>query len=321
MSSLQLEAPERLWWLLVVPALLLAVRLARSAARSRQAVRFTGVDVLADAVLPHLPVRDRLLRHLPAGALLLTLTAATAAWAGPSAEVEVPRARATVVLALDVSLSMQATDVSPDRLTAAKAAAVRFVQRLPEGFHVGLVSFAGTASLVVPPTTDHDAVTRAVDGLSLGPSTAIGDAVLTAVQAAQQVGTGAGAPPAYVVLLSDGANTSGRSLGAAVDGASAAAVPVTTIAYGTPDGVVVVDGQRVPVPVDGPALADVAGRTGGTAHAARDGDELAAAYDAIRSRVGTTTERRDVSDLVAVGVLAGCVLTGVATTLYSPRAL
>src|SRR5215217_2297486 len=146
------------------------------------------------------------------------------AFARPAAAVEVPSKDATVVVALDTSLSMQATDVSPSRFEAAQDAAVAFVESLPDGFDVALVSFSGTARVEVAPTDDHEAVVQAIEDLRLGEGTAIGEAVTAAVSAAAQATTpdGAEAAPARVVLLSDGSNTQGRSLDNAAAVASAA---------------------------------------------------------------------------------------------------
>ncbi len=311
-------APERLLLLLLVAALAGAYVLLQRR-RPRYAVRFTELDLLA-SVAPKVPGWRR---HVSAGLLLLSLVALTTAFARPQADREVPRERATVVVALDVSLSMQATDVEPDRLTAAKQAAEAFVASLPDRFNVGLVAFSGTASVVVPPTQDHASVARAVQGLGLGPGTAIGEAVVSSLQALTAVPgePGLPAPPARVVLLSDGANTSGRPVGVAEDAARSADVPISTIAYGTQDGVVEVEGTLVPVPVDRPALADLAESTGGRAYEAQSGDELARVYDDIGSQVGTTTERQEVTAVLTGFGLAAALAAAVTSLLWSPRLL
>jgi Ca-activated chloride channel family protein len=200
------------------------------------------------------------------------------AFARPEADVEVPRERATVVVALDTSISMEATDVTPDRISAARESAAAFVAGLPDAFDVGLVSFSGTASVVVPATQDHELVVQAVRGLQLGPSTAIGEAVFASLEAVRAVPgePGQPAPPARIVLLSDGTNTVGREVAEAAEAALDAGVPVSTIAYGTPDGVVEVQGELIPVPVDGPALERLAESTGGSSFTAESGEELRA---------------------------------------------
>ena len=306
-------SPTRLWLLAVVAALALAhVLLQRR--RSRYAVRLPGLALLA-SVAPRLGWR----KHVASTALLLSMVGATAAFAEPRAQVQVPRERATVVVALDVSLSMAATDVDPDRLTAAKAAAEQFVEGLPASFDVGLVAFSGTASVAVAPTQDRTAVTAAIDDLTMDGGTAIGEAVVSSVTAAAAAGVED--VPAHVVLLSDGENTAGRSPGAAVPDAVSAGVPVSTIAYGTPEGEVRIDGRRIRVPVDAPALAELAADTGGTAYEAASGDELEEVYDDIGSAVGTTTESREVSAGVAGLALLSAVGAGAAALAWSPRSL
>ncbi len=309
-------APYRLWLLLLVLGLAVAyVMLQRR--KPAYAVRFTELELLA-SVAPRSPSWRR---HLPAAVLLLSLVALTVAFARPEADVEVPRERATIVVALDTSISMQAVDVAPDRITAAKESAVSFVQGLPDRFNVGLVSFSGNASIVVPPTSDHVAVVSAVRGLPLGPSTAIGEAVFASLQAIRSVPgePGQAPPPARIVLLSDGTNTVGRPLALAAEAALEAGVPVSTIAFGTAEGTVEVQGQRIPVPVDGPALERFAESTGGTSFAAESGEELADVYEDIGSQVGTTTERREVTAAVTGVGLGLALLAAVGSLLWSSR--
>lgn len=247
------------------------------------------------------PRRPGPLRHLAAVLLLAALVAMTTAFAGPQAEVEVAQERALVVVALDASASMLAQDVSPDRWTAAKQAATQFVTELPEGFDVALVGFAGTASVVVPATKDGSEVTRAIERLQLAGGTALGDAVLASLTAASVRPDDV---PAAIVLLADGGSTIGSPLEEAVQAAADAEVPVTTIAYGTPAGVVVLDGRTYEVPVDEPVLASLADGTGGQAYTAATASELRQVYESIRGRLSTTIEEQDVSARVAgVGLL------------------
>jgi Ca-activated chloride channel homolog len=285
-------APGRLWLLLGVAALVVAYVLLQRR-RPAVAARFTELDLLASVV----PRGARLTRHVAPLLLALALVALTAAWARPQADVEVPRERATVVVALDTSVSMEATDVQPDRITAAREAAAAFVEGLPDRFNVGLVSFSGDARVAVPATQDHALVVDAVRSLELGPSTAIGEAVFASLDAVRSV-PGEEPPPARIVLLSDGTNTVGRPVPTAAEAALEAGVPVSTIAYGTPDGFVEVQGEVVPVPVDRDALRRLAQATGGSAFTAESGDELAEVYDDIGSQVGTVTERQEVTATV-----------------------
>ena len=314
--SLSFLAPARLLLLLVVAALL-GVYLWLQRRRPVYSARFTELDLLASVV----PRSAAWRRHLPAGLLLLSLVALTAAFARPQADVEVARERATVVVALDTSLSMQATDVEPDRISAARESAADVVAGLPDRFNVGLVSFSGTAAVVVPPTRDHAAVEAAVRRLELGPSTAIGEAVFASLAAIESVPgePGQEPPPARIVLLSDGTSTQGRPVPTAAEAALEAGVPVSTIAYGTAEGVVEVEGELVPVPVDELALERLALSTEGSAFTAASGEELAQVYEDIGSQVGTTTERREVTDvLTGVGLLLA-VAAAAGSLLWSSR--
>jgi Ca-activated chloride channel family protein len=243
------------------------------------------------------------------------------AFARPAASAKVPRERATVLVALDVSNSMAATDVEPNRLEAAKSAALAFVDRLPARFNVGLVAFDGSASVIVAPTTDHQAVDNGIRGLVTGPATAIGEAVFSSIEAIanfdQQAGTNP--PPARIVLLSDGANTAGRSPEQAAEAAQAAHIAVSTIAYGTPEGTVEVNGQLIPVPVDGPALERLAKSTNGAYYEAASGEELQKVYQDIGSSVGFRTIRREVSVwFIGFGLLAAFG-AAVASLVWSSR--
>jgi Ca-activated chloride channel family protein len=318
-SSLSFLSPGRLWLLAAVAALVvLYVVLQRR--RSRYAVRFTNLALL-DRIAPHRPGWRR---HAPAGAFLLMLGLLTLAFARPTGEVQVPRERATVMLAIDVSNSMQATDVAPNRLQAAKQAAGAFVDRLPERFNVGLVTFSGAASVAVEPTTDHAAVRAALDRLQLGPSTAIGEAVYSSLQGIATVDTGLSGVddgedvPARVVLMSDGSNTSGREPAEAAAAATAAGVPVSTIAYGTAEGSIELEGRTQPVPVDTGTLAALASATGGETYTAESGEELGEVYADIGSSIGTRTERRDVSAwFVGAGLLAAAAAAGLSLLFFS----
>jgi len=308
--------PVRLWLLLGVVALLVAyVVLQRR--RPRYAVRFSELELLASLV----PRSAAWRRHVPAGLLLLSLTALVTAFARPEADVQVPRERATVVVALDTSVSMEATDVAPDRISAARESAAAFVAGLPEAFDVGLVSFSGTATIAAPATQDHETVVQAIRTVPLGPSTAIGEAVFASLEAIRAVPgePGQEPPPARIVLLSDGTNTVGRDLDEAAQAAREAGVPVSTIAYGTPDGFVEVQGQLIPVPVDAPALEELAEDTGGSAFSAESGEELSAVYEDIGSQVGTTTERREVTAAVTGVALALGLAAGAASLAWGAR--
>jgi Ca-activated chloride channel family protein len=313
------QSPLRLWLLLGVAALAL-VYLYLQRRRSRYAVRFTNLRLL-DRVAP---TRPGWRRHLPATLFLAMLALLTVGFARPADEVRVPRERATVIVAVDVSASMRASDVDPDRVTAAKAAATEFVRNLPDEFNVGLVAFAGSASVMVTPGTDRDALRSGIDRLGgsavSNQGTAIGEAIVTALGAISNLDADAAQdpPPARVVLLSDGANTAGLSPDEAAAQAAQASVPVDTISVGTADGVVELNGGPVRVPVDGENLRAVAEQTGGGYHEAGSSEELRAVYDDIGSSVGYRTERQDVSArFIGVGLLVAIATAGTSLLWFS----
>ncbi|TDE33489.1 VWA domain-containing protein [Actinomadura sp. 6K520] len=307
--------PVRLLLLLGLPVLV-AAYVVMQVRRGRYAVRFTNLALL-DRVAP---ARPGWRRHLPAAAFLLMVGLFVTGFARPAADVRVPREQATIMLALDVSHSMRATDVEPNRLEGAKRAARTFLERVPDRFNVGLVSFSGTAAVVVPPTTDRRALGAGIDGLRLGPRTAIGEGVLASLDAIAGFGAqfGEAAPPARIVLLSDGTNTAGREPGEAARRATETGVPVSTIAYGTPEGFMVQNGQPIPVPVDGPALERLAQDTGGRFYEAASGDELRGVYEDIGGSIGYRTERREVwAWFVGAGLLLSCAVAAASLLWFS----
>jgi Ca-activated chloride channel family protein len=298
------QAPVWLLGLLVIAALV-ALYVVLQLRRKKYAARFTNVALLGSLV----PKRPGWRRHVAFGLVALALATLVVSLAVPSTEVRVPRERATVVMAVDVSLSMQATDIEPTRFVAMQQAGKEFVDILPERINLGLVSFAGTATTVVAPTTDRGQVRNAIDNLDLAESTAIGDAIftsLTAIENFQSTLESAGeeAPPARIVLLSDGYNTVGREATQAIDAAVGAGIPVSTIAFGTDYGTLDLDGERVPVPVDRATLEQIADETGGSYSEAASAAELEQVYADLGSQIGYTTEPKDISPwFVRVGVL------------------
>jgi Ca-activated chloride channel family protein len=247
-------------------------------------------------------------RHLAVGAAILALVFINIAWAMPKGQMNVPRDRATVVVALDVSRSMLAEDVSPDRITAAKEGAASFVEMVPERFNLGLVSFAGSANLVVPPTTDRGAMIRAINALEMKPSTATGDAIYKAIGAFDLAPEDPAHPdelaPGAIVLLSDGQKNIGRDPVKAAEAAKEAGFPIYTIAYGTQDGYVLDNGVQQPVPVNHAELAEIAKVSGGKKFSAESLQQLEEVYKAIAQDIGY--EKVDVEiTWIFVGVAAG----------------
>ncbi|MEV4276680.1 26S proteasome regulatory subunit RPN10 [Actinoplanes xinjiangensis] len=302
------------WWLLtLLPVLAMAGAYVWRQFRKRQyAMRFTNVDLLRTLAPKGLGWR----RHVSAAAFLLMLGALATATARPSVDTEEPLERATVMLAIDVSLSMQAEDVEPSRIEAAQEAAKAFVSELPPTYNLGLVSFAKAANVLVAPTKDRSAVISAIDGLTLAEATATGEAVFTSLDAIRMVPSdGAdGAPPARIVLLSDGYRTSGRSVEDAATAAAQANVPVSTIAFGTDTGVVDIRGSVQRVPVDRLSLQDLAESTKGYFYEAASVSELKQVYEDMGSSIGHRTEPREVTQwYAAIGLLLG--LAGAAMSL------
>ncbi|MEJ5912935.1 VWA domain-containing protein [Pseudokineococcus sp. 1T1Z-3] len=311
-------APERLWLLLLVPALVAAHVLVQRRRRTN-ALRFSAVPLLSGAV----PRRRAWRRHVVAAGLVAGVAAAVVGFARPLGVVEVPRERATVVLAVDVSISMRATDVAPDRLTAAQQAAVRFVEELPPRFNVGLVAFAGSGQILVPPTTDRSLVERGVDGLRLTSYTGIGEGLYTALAAVEQAPPDPEDPaapvPAAIVLLSDGETTVGRTNADAAQAAAEAGVPVSTIAFGTPGGTIVSEGVLTPVPVNEAELAAIAETTGGVAYEAESATELTEVYEDIGSSIGTELEEEETTAAWTGAALLLVVLSTLGSLLWFGR--
>jgi len=294
---LQFLAPNRLWLLLLIPALVSLYLLLVQ--RKRNRARQVGQTML-DLVIPReTPWR----RHLAVGLSILSLLTLTLAFAKPKDEVAVPRERATIVVTIDVSLSMEANDVQPNRIEAAKTAAAAFVRTLPPKFNVSLVSFAGTATTVVPPTLDRGAVTAAIAALQPQPSTAIGEGIYTSLAALTQVPPDPTDPtavvPARIVLLSDGKTQVGRASDEAARAARDQRVPIYTIAYGTDEGYIEVSGRREPVPVDRAELARVSKISGGEAYTATSAGELKEVYKDIGTSVGKEKVDKEVTSRYA----------------------
>src|SRR5262249_21102789 len=285
---------EPAWLLMLIPVLLLAgVYVWRQLHKRSYAVRFTNVDLLRTLAPAGLGYR----RHLAAGAFLLCLATLACALARPAMDTKRPLERATVMIAIDVSLSMRAEEVAPSRLQAAQEAAKEFVKTLPDSYNIGLVAFSKSASVLVSPGKDKAAVNQAIDGLQLAEATATGEAVFTCLSAIQSVPADGspGLPPAPVLLLSDGDRTAGRPIEDAASAASAANIPVSTIAFGTDSGTVSIQGQLQRVPVDRPSLQKLAEITKGHYYEAASLTELKQVYQDMGSSIGYRTVSREVT--------------------------
>lgn len=308
------------WWLLllVVPVAVAVGYWAALRSNRRRTVRFGNFGALRAAD----PGRRRWLTHVPAVLLVLALVALVVALGGPQKNQKVPRNRATVMLVVDVSLSMEATDVKPSRLEAAQAAAKTFADNLTPGVNLGLVSFAGTASMLVAPTTDRAPVTGAVDRLHLDERTATGEAIYTSMQAIQTFTASLGgpdqAPPARIVLLSDGKETvppdpsSERGAYTAAEKAKDAQIPVSTISFGTVGGTVDIGGRSQPVPVDDDSLHTIAQKSGGDFFTASSLEELDSVYRTLEEQIGYEWKKGDASRpwLIAGSLLSMAAAAG-----------
>lgn len=285
--------PQRLWILLLVPVLVV-LYVGLQYRKSHYAVRFTNMALL-DTVAPR---RVNWRQHVAVLLALLTLGFAIVLFARPTDIVKVPRQTGvTVVLTMDVSLSMEAADVNPDRITAAKQTAKEFLTQLPPAFKVSVVSFARYSEVVVPPTVDRVKVTRAIEDLQLSEYTATGEGIFSALDVVKQslgtVDTPSGKLPAMIVLISDGARTVGRSQVSAANAAKDQGVPVYTVALGTESGTITNQGETVAVPVEIEQLQQIADISGGKAYVAESPDDLLNAYEDVDGRLVYSYERQD----------------------------
>lgn len=313
--------PIALVALLLVP-LLLALYIARERRRTAFASGFTNPALLPNVVDRKPGPR----RHIPLILLLLGFTAVVLGVARPHATVSVKREEATVVLAMDVSRSMKAEDVEPTRLEAAQEAAKAFAEEVPEKFRIGVVSFATRAVVGLPPTEDRRLVDSALEALTPGEGTAIGDAVALSTRLGRQQRTADGtAPPRSVLLISDGTRDGG-----AMDPLEAARqakrmnVPVYTVVLGTPNGVVeetLTGGLRqiIRVPPSPDTLQQIAQLSGGEFFTATDADGLKRVYEELGSRLGSRDEDREVGDYFAGGAAALLLAGGALSALWFRR--
>ncbi len=315
LSELFLQ-PERLWVLAVVP-LLIALYIWATLRKKRSGMRFTNTAVLGRVVRKQSQWR----RHLAVALSLASLVTLVLAWSRPNGIDRVPRERATVVLVIDVSQSMAATDVQPSRLAAAQQLSKDFIRDLPEQYNVAVVSLSGNPATRLGPTTDRVFANRAIDALALQDSTAIGDALytaLSAIQMAPRADDGSVAPGA-IVMLSDGMNTTGRSPLQGAAEARTAEVPVYTIAYGTENGSVDLDGKRERVPPDRDLMRQVADASGGVMFAAESAGDLSRVYENIRSEVGYEEVKKETTAQWAGYGLAFAVLAALAAVSLGAR--
>jgi Ca-activated chloride channel homolog len=333
------DSPLWLLLALAVPVLLVA-QWAMRRRRMRYAISYSNTSVLASVA-----TNSSWRRAVPLALFALAFLVLALGMAKPQAKVAVPRDEATVILAVDVSGSMLADDVDPDRMTAAKRAASSFITRLPERFRIAVVSFNDVANVLAQPTTDRSSTLDALASLEAEGGTAMGEAILQAIELVQDDRERTPLPtpsitpstdPApsptpderervsAVLLLSDGYNTTGTSPLVAATQARDLDIPVYSIALGTPDGVVTVPDQfgnqrTLPVPPDYRTLEQVAATTGGNYFEAPTDTDLQSVYASLGERIGYTTRPDEVSYAFAgVGALL-LLLAAVTSMLWRGR--
>ncbi|MDX6408245.1 MAG: Ca-activated chloride channel [Gaiellaceae bacterium] len=306
---------------MLVPVLV-GLYVVRERRRQTYAERFT-----TPALLPNLvEAAPGWRRHLPIALFLVALASMIVGVARPHASVSVRREEATVLIAIDSSLSMSATDVQPSRLVAAQRGAQAFVEAMPKKFRVGVIGFAGRPYVALPPTEDRALVQTALGSLKAGQGTALGDAVALGTRVARAERTSDGRiPPTAMLVISDGAQMSGRTTpSSAAAQAKALHIPVYTVVLGTPDGVVTVPvaggfQAQLRVPPSPETLRSVARATGGQFFTAADEQSLRQIYEKLGSRLGHRREKREITDLFAGGSAAFLLFGGTLSALWFRR--
>ncbi len=312
-TDLMFLAPER-FALIVVPLVLALLYVLRQRRRRAYVVRYTDLDLI-DTVAPR---RPGLRRHVVAGVYVMAAALLVIAAARPALATEVPN-EPTVILAFDTSISMEATDVAPSRLLAAREAAHRFVEVVPAGVRVGLVAFDQTARVIIPPTISKEVLDRAIDRLSLGEGTAIGEAIYTSLDLLASDATDDTAGAGSIVLMSDGDTTVGRSETDAAAEARRLGVKVSTVAFGTDHGTVQIDFMQVPVPVNREALRDIAETTDGKVFEAETAQEVVSVFEDLGEGVGTRTEPREITDNLAIAALVAAMAAAAGSLAWFAR--
>jgi Ca-activated chloride channel homolog len=321
MGPVSLAGFQNAWFFLflLIVLLMVGIYVAQQYARRRRVLRFANMEVLQRVA----PSRLSRWRHVPTILLATSLVLLTTAMAGPTSDVRIPLNRAVVMLVIDISESMAATDVAPNRLAAAQEAGKQFAEELTPAINLGLVAFAANATLLVAPTTNRAAVKAAIDTLQPAPKTATGEGIFTALQAIATVGSvmggGDGPPPARIVLESDGAENvpldpnAPQGAFTAARAAKDQGVQISTISFGTPDGTVVYQGATIPVPVDDQTLQKICDITDGQSFHADSLESLKDVYTTLQRQIGYETVKGDASlawMLLGTVVMAGAVLAG-----------
>jgi Ca-activated chloride channel homolog len=315
------QTPLALVALVVIP-LLVVLYVYRERRRDDYAARFTSTGLLPNLI----DAAPGWRRHLPLALLLVGLTAMVVGVARPHASLSVKREEATVIVAIDSSLSMRADDVSSTRLAAAQKTARTFIDELPKKFRVAILGFSGRPYVAVPPTEDRDLVHTALNSLRTGEGTSLGDAIALGVKLARQERASDGTiPPTAMLVISDGAQKSGRTTPeqAALQ-AAARHIPVYSVVIGTPDGIINVPlaggfQAQIRVPVDSDTLQLVSRVSGGRTFASPNSDQLRVVYQRLGSRLGSRKQDREITDLFAGGSAAFLLAGGALSALWFRR--
>ena len=310
-------SPVWLLGLALVPLALLAYQASRRRG-SRYAVRFTAVPALklAAAAVPSWR------RHVPAALALAALAALVLALAKPEKTVAVPVERASIMLVTDHSRSMSATDVEPDRLSAAQRAARTFLNQLPSQVRVGAVAFSDTPDAVQAPSSDHDDARRIVDGQVADGATATGAALEVAIDALKNDKQNGKRPPSAIVLLSDGKTTVPPDPVPIARTAGQLKIPIYTVALGTRDATVPNPnpfGTPLLVAPDPETLRQIAAVSGGKAFTAEDSDSLKSIYKTLGSQLGTKQQKKQITASFAIGGLILLLGAGVSSLRWAGR--
>lgn len=307
--------PDRLWALLLVVILAVAYIILLQL-KKRRGMRYTQTGIVG-AVLPR---QSQWRRHVAVAATLASLVAITGAWARPSGEVQEPRERATVVMVLDHSLSMQAKDVEPDRLSASREAALRFIDGLPPQYNVAVVGLSGQPSIMVLPGVDRGATRLAIQRIELADGTAIGDATMKAIEAVESAPGDEGLAPGIIVMLSDGGdNRSEVSPTDAAQQAKEKKIPIYTIAFGTMNGYVDLDGKRENVAPDLEVLRQISQITGGEMVDAKSASQLDRVYQKMSTDVTYEKVYKEVTARWAMYALAFALVASLGAVSMAAR--
>jgi Ca-activated chloride channel homolog len=310
-------SPAWLLGLALVPLALLAYQASRRRG-SRYAVRFTALPALKAAAT----VVPAWRRHVPTALALAALAALVLALAKPQKTIAVPVERASIMLVTDHSRSMSATDVEPDRLSAAQRAARTFINQLPEQVRLGAVAFSDTPDAVQAPSSDHDDARRIVDAQVADGATATGAALEVAIDALKNDKQNGKRAPSAIILLSDGKTTVPPDPVPIARSARQLKIPIYTVALGTRDATVPNPnpfGTPLLVAPDPETLRQIARVSGGKAFTAEDSDSLKSIYKTLGSQLGTKNQKKQVTASFAIGGLVLLLGAGITSLRWAGR--